>query len=235
MEKAKITAAGVLEATQKMGASFAAVGSHELAAGLDWLQQFHKPPTFTWLSVNLVQLNSHKPVFTPVLYRQVDGLTMAILALTDHTVFTEQRGDFLVQDWRDSLPAIMADVAKEADCILLLSNYSYSENQAIARAVPSIDLILQTGHIIGNKEPVPVNNALIAHTEIRGKYLGVLDVDWLKRGAWHERASSSHIKKEQQAATVYSNRFIPLRQSLLADPEIDALVKQTQGRLDQLK
>ena len=33
VEKAKITAGGVLEATQNMGATFAAVGSRDLAAG----------------------------------------------------------------------------------------------------------------------------------------------------------------------------------------------------------
>lgn len=235
VEKAKITAGGVLEATQKMGATFAAVGSRDLAAGPSWLQQSHKPPTFSWLSANLVQPTSRKPFFTPVLHRQVGGVKIAIVGVTDHTVFTEKQSDFLVKDWRDSLPAVVAAAEKEADCVLLLSNYSYSENQEIARNIPSIDLILQIGHAIGNMDPVPVNNAMIAQTEIRGKYLGVLEIDWLKRGSWHERTAAPSNEEKKQTATLYSNRFIPLKQSLTSDPEIEALVKQTQRRLDQLQ
>lgn len=235
VEKAKTTASGVLEATRKMGAAFAAVGSRDLAAGSGWLQQFHKPPAFSWLSANLVQPSSRKPLFTPVLHRQIGGVKIAILAITDHTVFTEQQGDFLVQDWRDALPAVVAAVTKEVDCILLLSNYSYSENLEIARTNPSIDLIFQTGHAIGNMEPAPVNNALIAQTEIRGKYLGVLEIDWLKRGTWQERIASPGTEEKKQTATLYSNRFIPLKQSLASDPEIEAMVKQTQRRIDQIQ
>lgn len=235
VEKAKTTANGVLEATRKMGATFAAVGSRDLAAGSGWLQQSHKPPAFSWVSANVVQPASRKPLFAPVLFRQVGGVKIAILAVTDHTVFTEQQGDFLVQDWRDALPAVVPTAAKEADCILLLSNYSYSENLEIARAIPSIDLILQTGHAIGNMEPAPVNNALIAQSEIRGKYLGVLEIDWLKRGTWHERTAGPSNEEKKQTATLYSNRFMPLKQSIVSDPEIEALVKQTQRRLDQLQ
>ena len=108
MEKAQITAGGILEATQKMGATFAAVGSHDLAAGSGWLQQSHKPPSFSWVSANLVQPASRKPLFTPVIHRQVGGVKIAIIAVTDHTVFPGKQGDFLVQDWRDALPAVVA-------------------------------------------------------------------------------------------------------------------------------
>lgn len=235
VSKAKITAEGLLAATQKMGATFAAIGSRDLAAGLNWLQQSHKPPAFSWLSANLVQPASRKPLFTPVLYRQVGGVKIAILAVTDHTVFTEQQSDFLVQDWRTSLPAVVAAAAKEANCVLLLSNYASSENQEIARTISTIDLILQTGHAIGNMAPVPVNNTLIAQTEIRGKYLGVLDIDWLNRGAWHEQTALPGNEEKKPTASLYSNRFIPLKQSLASDPGIEALVKQTQRRIDQLQ
>ena len=235
LEKAKITAGGVLEATRKMGATFAAVGSRDLAAGPSWLQLSHTPPAFSWVSANLVHPSSRTPLFTPVLHRQVGGVKIAILAVTDHTAFTAQQGDFLVQDWRDSLPAVVAAAAKEADCVLLLSNYSYSENLEIARTNPSIDLVLQIGHAIGNMEPAPVNNALLAQTEIRGKYLGVLEIDWLKRGSWHERTTDLGAEEKKQPASLYSNRFIPLKQSIASDPEVEALVKQTQQRLNQVQ
>ncbi len=132
-ETAKIAADGVLQANQKMGATFAGIGAQDLAAGLAFLRQSQKPPAFTWLSLNLVDPASRQPLFTPVLHRQVGGVKIAILALTDHTAFPNGPGEFEVADWRSTLPEALAKMDKDVTCILLLSNYALSENMEIAR------------------------------------------------------------------------------------------------------
>ncbi|MDY0390334.1 MAG: hypothetical protein RBQ88_05350 [Desulfobulbus oligotrophicus] len=232
-QKAELaTSAGVLAATQKMGATFAGIGSLDLAAGMEWLQQLHKPPAFNWLSANLVDPTSLKPLFTPILHRQAGRVKIAILAVTDHTAFQNTGRDFIVQDWRATLPASVATAEKDTDFVLLLSNYPYSENLEIARAFSSIDVILQTGHAIGNMNPIPVNNALLIQTDIRGKYLGVLDIDWQHRGAWTELPIPLDQKGAQQAASTYSNRFLPIRQSLVSDLNIEALLQEAQQTAD---
>jgi len=233
-EAAKIGAHGVLQATQKMGATFAGIGSRDLAAGIGFLHQSQKPPAFTWLSANLLDPATRKPLFPPLLHRRAGGVKIAILALTDHTAVPKNSEAFLVADWRTSLPAALAKVEKEADFVLLLSNYSFSENQEIARTHGTIDLILQTGHAVGNMTPTPINKALLAQTEIRGKYLGVLDIDWNGHDTWNEGAPSPQGKQGQPPST-YANRFIALKQSLVSDPEIEVLVKQTQQRIDKLQ
>ena len=234
-ETAKITADGVLQANQQMGATFAGIGARDLAAGLAFLRQSQKPPAFTWLSLNLVDPASHQPLFTPVLHRQVGGVKIAILALTDHTAFPNEPGEFQVADWRSALPEALAKMDKDVACILLLSNYSLSENMEIARKHSSIDLILQAGHAIGNMTPTVVNKTLIAQTEIRGKYLGVMDIDWSDHGKWSEGTALPQVQEKDQPASTYANRFIALKQSLVSDPEIEALVRQTQRSIDKLR
>lgn len=233
--RATITAEGVLQASQLMGADFAAVGSRDLAAGVPFLQKSHKPPAFTWLSLNLVDGTSRTPPFTPVLHRRVGDITLAILALTDHTAFPAEAGGFLVEDWRISLPKVLASIGKDTDLVVLLSNYPLAENQEIARKHNTIDLILQTGHAIGNMNPIPIGNTLIGQAEIRGKYLGVLDIDRNRRGPWVERAHTPPDAEKRPPAAIYSNRFIALKVSLPEDPEVAAMVKQTQRRLDKLQ
>lgn len=230
-EAAKVAADGLLQASRKMGVTFAGIGSRDLAAGIAFLQRSQQPPAFTWLSANLLDPATRKPLFPVVLHRQVGGVKVAILALTDHTAMPKGADTLLVADWRTVLPDLLAKVEKEADFILVLSNYSFSENQEIARTHSTIDLILQAGHAIGNMNPTPINKALLAQTEIRGKYLGVLDIDWNGHGRWSEGAQST---KEPSAST-YAHRFIALKQSLISDPEIEALVKQTQRRMDNLQ
>jgi 2',3'-cyclic-nucleotide 2'-phosphodiesterase (5'-nucleotidase family) len=235
VETAKIAADGVLQASQKMGATFAGIGAQDLAAGIAFLGQYQKLPDFTWLSLNLVNPASHTPLFTPVLHKQVGGTKIAILALTDHTAFPAKSGGFQVADWRDTLPETLTKIEKDVDCILLLSNYALSENMEIARKHGSIDLIFQAGHAIGNMTPTVVNNTLITQVEIRGKYLGVLDIDWNGRGKWRMGASPPQVRATDQPVSTYNNRFIALNQSLISDPEIETLVKQTQQRIDKLQ
>ena len=233
VETAKIAAEGVLQASQKMGSTFAGIGTRDLAAGITFLKQSQKPPAYTWLSLNIIDPATRKPLFTPVLYRQAGGVKIAILAVTDHTAFANEHGEFQVADWRISLPEALAKAGKEADCVLLLSNYSLAENREIAEKNGSIDIILQAGHAIGNMTPLVVNKALISQTEIRGRYLGVLDIDWNGRGKWNEGNPSSQVREKNQPASIYANRFIALKPSLSNDPEIEALVRQTQQRIDK--
>ena len=235
-EAAKITAEAVLLAHRKMGAGFAGIGTQDLQAGLPFLKQYHTPPAFTWLSLNLLDPGSHTPLFAPVLHRRVGEINIAILALTDHAAFSQERKDVQVADWRTTLPQALAALDNESDFVLLLSNYSLSENMEIARSHPAIDLILQAGHALGNMTPTVVKNTLITQAEIRGKYLGVMEITWNGRGGWQaegEQTVPPLHRGKKQATSFYTNRFIPLKQSLASDLEIANLVRQAQSRIEK--
>ena len=232
---ATIAANGVLYASRKMGAAFAGVGVYDLAAGSDFLKASHKPPEFNWLSLNLVDPVTRKPLFAPMAQYRVGGVRIAVLALTDHTALTDASKKFLALDWRSSLPPILAKAEQEADFILLLSNYSYSENIEIAWAHGSIGLILQTGHVAGNMQPIPVNRSLLARTDNRGKYVGILDIDWHGRTRWSEAGQPVQGKDKDQPVSTYANRFIALHHALPVDPEIETLVNTTRKQIERLR
>lgn len=234
-ETAKIAADTVVQATRKMGGTLAGIGSRDLAAGLPFLRQHHQPPAFTWLSLNLLDPAKRTPLFPPVQYQQAGDLKIAVLALTDHNALSGRSDAYQAVDWRESLPEVLAAAEREAGFILLLSNYSFVENKEIARNHKSIDLILQSGHAIGNMHPILINQTLISQVEIRGKYLGVLDIDWQGHGRWHDGSLPPQPEKSGEQLTVYSNRFIPLKPSVTNDPAIETLVRQTQQRIDALK
>ncbi|MCL2459027.1 MAG: hypothetical protein FWF31_09355 [Desulfobulbus sp.] len=231
---AKIAASGVLQAIQKMGATFAGVGTRDLASGLALLKASHQPPAFSWLSLNLVDHATHQPLFAPMIRLQVGATKIAVLALTDHMDPANEGKEFLILDWRTALPPILAKADQEADFILLLSNYSFSENQEIAKKHGSIDLILQTGHAAGNMGPIPLNKSLLAQTEIRGKYVGILDIDWHGRTAWSEAGQPLPGKGQERPVSTYANQFVPLNQSLAVAPDIEAVVQQTKRQIERL-
>jgi len=232
---ATIAAKGVLRACQKMGVAFAGVGVRDLAAGSALLKASHQPPAFTWLSLNLVDPATRQPLFAPMIQRRVGATTIAVLALTDHTALAGGTGEFLALDWRAALPPVLAKAEQEADFILLLSNYSYSENLEIAKAHGSIDLILQTGHVAGNMRPLPIYRSLLTQTDVRGKYVGILDIDWHGRNGWSEEGEPVRGRNAKGPVSTYANRFIALSQSLPVAPEIETLVRQTQQQIERLR
>jgi 2',3'-cyclic-nucleotide 2'-phosphodiesterase (5'-nucleotidase family) len=231
-DAAKIAADGIMQATRTMGGTMAGVGTRDLAAGIEFLRQY-ETPAFTWLSLNMVDPATRKPLFAPVLRREVGGLKFAVLALTDHRALQNKGGDFQAKPWRETLPDAVAGLKAQVDFILLLSNYDLAENQDIARTCPAIDLILQTGHAVGNMNPLQINQTLIAQAEIRGKYLGVMDIDWNGHGRWHE-ANTSQPQPKGGLPSTYTNRFIALKLAIPNDPEVEALVQKTQQRIDTL-
>lgn len=233
LEAGKIAAEAIMAATGKMGGNLAGVGTTDLAGGLAFLRGFHQPPGFTWLSLNLLDPATGKPLFTPMVRREVGGLKIAILALTDHEALQNQNSGVQAAPWRQTLLAALSGLRAEVDFILLLSNYGLAENQDIARTCPDLDLILQAGHAVGNMSPLQVNRTLIAQAEIRGKYLGVLDIDWNGPGRWSEELQPQGQVKGGPPST-YANRFIALKLSMANDAEIEQLVRRTQQRIEQL-
>ncbi len=229
-EVAAITANAVIQATRAMGGKVMGVGTLDLKAGLQLLQPFHQPPDFTLLSANLVAAKSSTPLFAPVSWASADGLRIAIIGLTDHQEVSGQ-ADFAVLPWEDVLESTLAAVRPEADFVLLLSNYSLAENQSIARRFDQIDCILQAGHVIGNMVPIVIKNTLISQTDIRGKYVGVLDIQWNGHGRWKYSTAAA----AEAGNSSFTNRYIGLKTSMRNDPAVEAIVKQAQRQIEGLR
>lgn len=230
LDVAAITAKAVVQATRAMGGKVMGVGTLDLKAGLPLLQSFHQPPDFTLLSANLVAPESKTPLFAPVFWASAGGLHIAIIGLTDHHEVSGQTG-FTILPWEDVLESTLAAVGPKADFVLLLSNYPLPENQSIARRFDQIDCILQAGHVIGNMMPIVVKNTLISQTDIRGKYVGVLDIQWNGHGRWENSTAAA----TEASNSTFTNRYIGLKTSMRNDPAIETLLKQAQRQIADMK
>ncbi len=227
----RMAAEAIIRATATMGSGIAGVGTRDLSAGIAFLQH-QEPVPLTWLSVNLVDPFSKKPVFPQVLFHQAGSIRVAILALTNHGPLAGRTETMLALPWQDVLPGVLAEIRSQADFIILLSNYPLAENRNIARNHGAINLILQSGQVMGNLPPMVIHNALIAQTGPRGQYLGVLDLHWNGSGQW-TREIAGVPELDSGSVSTYRNQFIALRASLRPDPDVEALVQQTQRRIAQ--
>ena len=229
-EGARIKARGIVAINRQMGLNFAGIGQNDLAAGPDFLHALADSigGKFTWLSLNLIDQKSGQRLFRGSTLTQAGELAVAVIALTNHdTAPAAGAASYSILPWRQVLPAAVAKLRTQADMLILLSNYPLTENREIARACPELDLIVQSGHAMGNLPPVVAGNTLITQTEIRGRYLGLLEIDWQRHGVWQQRSRGAVLDKASSAST-YTQRFVPLDAAMPDDPVIDALVRRVE-------
>lgn len=226
-EAARVKARGIVEANRKMGLTFSGIGPHDLAAGPDFLREL-AGEDFRFLSANLVDRQSGRPLFPAHTTVQAGGLTVAVLALT--APIDAEGKSYAVRPWREVLPTLARQLRPRAHLVILLSNNKLNENRAIAEACPEIDLIFQSGYAMGNMPPGPVGNALITQSEIRGRYLGVLDIDLRGNGRWQKREAKAPPKAGQSS---YSQRFITLNAEVRDDETMRGFVGELARRMQE--
>lgn len=185
---------------QAMNCRAVGIGAHDLAAGVNLLKELQERHKTVWLSMNLVDPEKKEPIFTPYLMTKVGGLKIALLGLTDdqrdHNGEGEEKGGYTILPWQDTLPKILAQVGKKVDMTILLSSYSYQINKEIAETVDGLHMILESGHAAPTAEPYKVEDTLIAQTGTRGKYLGMMRIDWNEAGQWTDK-SFTRLRTEE--------------------------------------
>ncbi len=192
---AEIKASGIARAMQAMGCRATGIAPQELAAGVSRLKEIQKTGSLNWVSMNLVDKATGKPVFAPFVTTKAGDTSIAIFGLTDGKLLPDD-ADYALLPWQDTLPDQLARVRKTADMVILMSSYSEPVNTKIAQSVKGIDIILQSGHSLARQTPRLINNTLLTRVSARGKYLGLLRIHWTKSGKWGQDFAAK-IKKVQ--------------------------------------
>ena len=191
-----LTARGIAQAMQAMNCRAVGIAPRDLAGGIDLLKEIQDKQNLNWLSMNLVDPKTQQPIFTPSMHVVVDGTGITILGLTDNQADRGKDANYSILPWQEVLPEAIARTAGSTDMVILLSNYPEKINNEIAGTIDGIDLILQSGHSTSNKPPNKIKNTLLAQTGARGKYLGLMHVNWTENGQWGENISD-RIRAEQ--------------------------------------
>jgi hypothetical protein len=190
------------------------IGAHDLAGGIALLQELQERHNTTWLSMNLVDPEKKKPLFTPYLITEVGDLKIALLGLTDDQKEqneTAQDKNYIILPWQDLLPKALKNIKKKADITILLSSYPYQINKEIAETVDGLHIILGSGHAAPTAAPYPIKDTLIAQTGTRGKYLGMMEIEWNTAGKWSEK-SFARIQTQEKRLERVKKQLARLKQ-----------------------
>lgn len=219
IDQEKITAMGIARAYGLIGYDGVAVGGLDLFAGINFLEAVQEKTSLPLLSANLLCAKKNRPLFTPYRIVRKGSLSIGIIGLTgdDSTVIKAIKDNGSLVSWRDVLPDIVAEISSQCDLIAVLSNYHPAENQAMAREIAGIHLIVQSGGSPINMEPVQEGNTLILQTGKQGKYLGWLQVDWQKSRQWGKETAHLLLQEKKQELDGAEARLTRYRKRLTAD------------------
>ena len=191
-----VTARGIAAAMQAMNCRAVGIAAQDLAGGINLLKEIQNKQKLNWLSMNLVDSTTKQTIFAPWVDTRISSINITILGLTDERANPGKDAGYTILPWQDVLPEVVAKVDTKADMIILLSSYPDNINKEIARTVQGIDLILESAHGTSNLNPRKVEETLLARVGSRGKYVGMMRINWTDAGQWG-RNLSEQIRAEQ--------------------------------------
>jgi hypothetical protein len=189
LEPAKLAAEGLVSAYNLIGIEAVGVGGRDLAGGLDFLKTQAGLAKFAWLSANLVEPASGKPLFTPFISRTLGDTRVAIIGITSGQLpgLGLPSGAATIKPWAPVLAPLVAELARSHDFLVLLTDLSPAECGGVARQFPALNLIINAGGDTYNQPPKTLGpTTLLAATGRQGKYTGTLEITWSRGGRWGE-------------------------------------------------
>ena len=124
-----------------LGYDAMALGPQDLSLGLGVLQQRMAEAKFAVLSANAIISATGELLAKPYVIREFGGRKVAVVGLSG----SGGTAEIAVRDPQKTVQTIVAQLASQADIVILLSHAGESMDQKIADAVPGIALIVSSG------------------------------------------------------------------------------------------
>jgi hypothetical protein len=168
----------LIQAYNEMGYDGVNVGEKDLMMGFKLLSDLTRNARFPFISSNLVDKKTKKPVFTPYIIKEMMGLKIGIFGLLDESfnpILQEKDPTLTILEPISISKAMIKSLREYCHIIILLSQLGEFRVKKLAKETPQIDLILGGGGESKKRIIEKVNNVPIYRLEPRGGYLGQID------------------------------------------------------------
>ncbi|MFD1849366.1 bifunctional metallophosphatase/5'-nucleotidase [Oceanobacillus bengalensis] len=199
----------------------ATIGNNEgITLSHDELYSLYDDANFEVVCTNLHRTEVGNPNWLKrtVKIESASGIRIGVIGLTaPFNNYYELLG-WHISSERQALEQYVSELKKETDIIILLSHLGLSEDQAIARKFPDIDLIIggHTHHLLRTGEKV--NHTLITAAGKHCFYIGEAILSW-------DHEAKKLVRQEAYATDITHYQV---------DPETETNLKSLQMKADQL-
>jgi 5'-nucleotidase / UDP-sugar diphosphatase len=178
----KTQGAIMVEAMNMMAYDAMVVGQTEMSLGLEQLKKLAGEAKFPFLSANIVSTANKEAIFKPYTILERGGKKIAIIGISDLQAAEApgMSGQVSVLDPVQTAQKVVGEVQSQADLVVVLSRLGLEADNALARAVPGIDIIVggNTRKIMA--QPERAGDTLIIQQGYLGEWVGALDVAYVQ-------------------------------------------------------
>ena len=205
----------IIQSLNLMGYDAMGVGDDDLTLGKEFLMEVSKKANFPFLSSNILDGESGKPVFQPYLLKERNGLRIGIFSLLSPDLFSAPSDSrlkgLILQNPIETAQGIVKEIQSKADLVILLSHLGYQKDVEFAQNVPGVHLIVGGHTGINLSFPPVIKNTVILHSAPKGMYGGRLDlhVSNLEVGFYNTAAKRSYENNLNNLKVRLNSKEVP--------------------------
>jgi len=175
----------LVESYNMMAYDVVNIGAYDLALGFDFLKRLQEEANFHFISANIIDRKTDKPMFKPYVRMRKGGITVGIfglvsgyMSLRDLPGPGNQKAKIL--DPFDVAEEMVRQLRPRCDVIIALTNMGLRDEEILAEKVPGIDFVIG-GHGDPRAQSAPptykpfkAGRTLVLQTGEGGKLIGML-------------------------------------------------------------
>jgi 5'-nucleotidase / UDP-sugar diphosphatase len=209
-----------IECLNAMGVDAMTVGNHEFDFGLENFQKLRQRAAFPFVSANIVEKESGRPLCSPFLTIPLKGglaLTMIGVTTEDFLSITEP-GNVAKLGVTGSVSSVRQayEQVRHRGPVVLLSHSKHRTDREIATALPELAAIIGGHDHVLLSPYVQVGSVPIFQAFERGLYLGRIDL---------------RIDPASGKADLMDHAYMPITAKIAPDPQVAAIVTAYQEKL----
>jgi 2',3'-cyclic-nucleotide 2'-phosphodiesterase (5'-nucleotidase family) len=191
-EKARL----ILKSLDLMGYQAIGIGDDDLSLGKKFLLELSEMSNVPFISSNLIDEDSGKPLFQRYIIKEVNGLKIGIFSLLAPEVFLglsdSRKKGLIIRDSVETAQEIIRELGLQTDLIILLSHLSYPKDVELAQKISGIHIIVGGHSGIHLSNPRVMNDKIILQTSSKGKFAARLDLTLLNNKTSFYNTTTKH-------------------------------------------
>jgi 2',3'-cyclic-nucleotide 2'-phosphodiesterase (5'-nucleotidase family) len=174
----------IIESFGLMGYDALGIGDDDLSLGKDFLMEVSKRAKFPFISSNLLDEATKKPLFQPFVIKEINGLRIGIFSLLSPDFLTSlsepKRKGLILGHPVNIAQTMVKELQSKSDLIILLSHLGYAKDIELAQTLQGINIIIGSHTGINLSYAPVINNTIIVQMVPKGMYTGRLDLTFNK-------------------------------------------------------
>jgi len=181
-EKARRRAEFVLRLYETLGYHALNIGDTDLGLGIEYLRNLQKNSKIPFLSANLKEKKTKKPVFKPYLIKEIEGIKIGILGLITTEIspnIQKELKDYFIENPMKAATETINRFMTSCDHIVALAHLNPTETETLVKEVQRLSIIIG-----GNDRsfilPKKIHRSVYVQTDAFGAHVGRMNLKLIK-------------------------------------------------------